>query len=246
MSNKVLVLCATGKVGKNSTRALKEAGFEVYGTTRNSKNDLASKGITPVVCNYTVRKDLDQAFATTGAKKVFVITDFFCAAKGKSELEIEQGKIAIDAAKAANVEHLIFVSVADAELFDDKVKHIKTKVVIEKYLKESGVKYSILRPVAFFENFDDAANYNPLKMGQLKFLTTTTVKYCSTYDIGRAAAVMFKNPSQWLGKTLDVVSWSGDLSQVAAALEKVPSPSTTRHSLIPPTTRHSLNAFKGR
>ena len=226
MSNKVLVLCATGKVGKNSTRALKEAGFEVYGTTRNSKNDLASKGITPVVCNYTVRKDLDQAFATTGAKKVFVITDFFCAAKGKSELEIEQGKIAIDAAKAANVEHLIFVSVADAELFDDKVKHIKTKVVIEKYLKESGVKYSILRPVAFFENFDDAANYNPLKMGQLKFLTTTTVTARPTTSAARPPSCSRILPS---GSARPSTSSAGP-----ATSPKSPPPSKRSHRPQPP------------
>ena len=100
MSNKVLVLCATGKIGQNSTTALKEAGFDVYGTTRNSNNSLGLRGITPVVCNYTVRVDLDNAFAATGAKKVFVITDFYGAAKAKSGLEIEHGKIAIDAAKA--------------------------------------------------------------------------------------------------------------------------------------------------
>jgi len=32
---------------------------------------------------------------------------------------------------------------------------------------------------------------------------------------------MFKDPATWLGKSLDVISWKGDLSQVAAALEKV-------------------------
>ena len=32
---------------------------------------------------------------------------------------------------------------------------------------------------------------------------------------------MFKNPQQWLGKSLDVIGWEGDLSQVAAALERV-------------------------
>ena len=220
MSNKVLVLCATGKIGGNSCAALKEAGFDVYGTTRSASSNLESKGIHAVVCNYSVRADLDRACAETGAKKVFVITDYFKAAKGKSDLEIQQGKDAIDAAKEAKVDHLVFVSVADAEYFDQKVKHIKTKLVIEEYLKASGVKHSILRPVAFFENFDDSASWNPLKKGQLKFLTTTRCKFCSTYDIGRAAAVMFKNPAQWLGKTLDVVSWEGDLAAVAAALEK--------------------------
>jgi uncharacterized protein YbjT (DUF2867 family) len=182
---------------------------------------LAALGVKPVVCDYTNREDLDRALRETGAKKVFAITDYFGAAKSKPAIEIEHGKNAIDAAKAAGVEHFAFVSVVDAELFSDEVKHIKTKVVIEAHLKASGIKYSILRPTAFFENFDDAANWNPLKKGRLKFMTTKEIKYCSTYDIGRAAAVMFKNPQQWIGKCLDVIGWKGDLSQVAGALEKV-------------------------
>ena len=72
---------ATGKVGRNVCRALLEAGFEVYGTTRSPNSRLTSQGVTPVVCNYTVRADLDRAFKETGARKVFVITDYFRAAK---------------------------------------------------------------------------------------------------------------------------------------------------------------------
>jgi uncharacterized protein YbjT (DUF2867 family) len=55
---KVLVLNATGKVGRNVCRALLDAGFEVYGTTRSKNNALTSQGVKPVVCNYTVRSDL--------------------------------------------------------------------------------------------------------------------------------------------------------------------------------------------
>ena len=50
-AEKVLVLNATGKVGRNVCRALTEAGLEVYGTTRSSGNQLASQGVKPVVCN---------------------------------------------------------------------------------------------------------------------------------------------------------------------------------------------------
>jgi uncharacterized protein YbjT (DUF2867 family) len=220
-SNKVLVLNATGKVGRNACRALKEAGFDVYGTTRSSTNDLASQGVHPVICNYTERTDLDRALKDTGAKMVFAITDYFGAAKSRPEIEIQHGRNAIDAAKSAKVEHFIFVSVADAEHFNDHVRHIKTKVVIEDYLRSSGIPYSILRPTAFFENFDDPKNWNPLKKGSIKFLTAKSCKYCATYDIGRAAAIMFKDRQQWLGQSLDVIGWEGDLSQVAAALEKV-------------------------
>lgn len=220
-SNKVLVLCATGKAGRNVSRALKEAGFEVYGTTRSKPQKLSDQGITPVLCNYTSREDLDRALIETGAKKLFVITDYFGAAKSDGSLEIMHGKRAIDAAKSAQVDHLIFMSVADAELIDERVKHIKTKMVIEDYLRASGLKYSILRPCAFFENFDDPANWNPLKKGRLKFLSDKEIKYCATYDLGRVAAIMFKDPANWLEKTLDVISWKGDLSQAAAALERV-------------------------
>lgn len=220
-ADKVLILNATGKVGRNVCRALVEAGFEVYGTTRSASNRLASQGVKPVVGNYTVRADLDRAFQETGAKKVFVITDYFRAAKSNAALEFRQGQNAIDAARAAGVDHLIFMSVADAECFDKQTKHMQAKVELERYLRQSGVPYSILRPCAFFENLDDAANWNPLKKGVVKFLSVQECKYCATYDIGRAAAVQFRDRAEWLGKSLDVIGWQGDLNQVAAALSQV-------------------------
>ena len=218
---KVLVLNATGKVGRNSCRALIENGFEVYGTTRSNADGLKAMGVHPILCNYTERQAIDLALKTSGAKKVISITDFFGAAKSKPDREIRHGKDAIDAAKAAGVDHFIFVSVVDAEHVNEHVIHFKTKVAIEDYLRKSGIPFSILRPTAFFENFDDAKNWNPLKKGAIKFLTTKKVKYCTTYDIGRAAAVMFQNRDAWLGKTLDVIGWEGDLEDVARALEKV-------------------------
>ncbi len=220
-ADKVLVLNATGKAGRNVCRALLEAGFEVYGTTRSPNNPLASQGVKPVVGNYTIRADLVRAFKETGANKVFVITDYFRAATSNADLEFRQGRDAIDAAQEAGVDHLIFMSVADAECFDSHTKHMKAKVEVEKYLRQSGVPFSILRPCAFFENLDDAANWNPLKKGVVKFLTMQDCKYCATYDIGRAAAIQFHNRSAWLGKSLDVIGWQGDLHHVAAALSKV-------------------------
>ena len=220
-SEKVLVLNATGKVGRNVSKAFLEAGFEVYGTTRSSNSSLPGMGVKPVVCNYTQREDLDKAFAQSGAKKVFVITDYFAAAKKNANLEFEQGRAAIDAAKAAGVNHLIFMSVADAEFFDEHVLHLHAKVDLEKYLRSSGVPFSILRPCAFFENLDDAANWNPLKKGVVKFLSLHHNKFCATYDIGRAAAIQLKAPDQWLSQSLDVIGWEGNLEQVAEALSKV-------------------------
>ena len=77
----VLVLNATGKVGRHVCRALREAGFAVHGTTRSQNNNLLAQGVNPVVCNYTQRADLDRALAQTGARKMFVITDFLVLPK---------------------------------------------------------------------------------------------------------------------------------------------------------------------
>jgi uncharacterized protein YbjT (DUF2867 family) len=121
----VLVLNATGKAGRNVCRALVEAGFEVYGTTRSPNSPLASQGVKPVVCNYKIRADVDRAFKESGAHKVFVITNYFKAAKGNAAHEFQQGRDAIYAAKAAGVDHLIFMNVADAECFDTHTKHLK-------------------------------------------------------------------------------------------------------------------------
>jgi len=237
---KVLVLCSTGKVGRNVSLALAEAGFDVFGTTRSPSTSLAARGITPVVADYTSKSDLARAFAESGAKKVFVLTDYFRAAKKSVDLEIAQGKSAIEAAIAAGVDHMIFMSAADAECFDDKTHHLKAKVVLEDVVKRSGLNYTILRPSAFFENLDDSANWNPLKKGRVKFLSEKPLKFCSTYDIGRAASVIFNNPHAWHGKSLDIVSWKGDLADIALALEKVSGTSVRPQLAMPIFMRRLL------
>jgi nucleoside-diphosphate-sugar epimerase len=147
MSEKVLVLCATGKVGRNVCIALKSRGFTVYGTTRNTKKNIA-EGVIPVECNYVDRKSLDAAFVSTGysfpewftflkifmtryaligAKKAFIITDYFLAARSSQAREVEQGKMMVDACKKAGCEFVVYSSACDPEFMSDKVLHVKGK-----------------------------------------------------------------------------------------------------------------------
>ena len=151
--NKVLVLCATGKVGANVCKALQSAGFEVYGTTRGGKSvaTMKSQGLNPVVCNYADKASLTKALLECQCKMVFCITDFFLAAGRSVEREEQQGRDQIDACKAAGVEFVIYSSACDAEKMGRKVKHLLAKVTVEDYLKASGLRHTILRPCAFFE-----------------------------------------------------------------------------------------------
>ena len=135
-------------------------------------------------------------------------------------LEIEQGKMAIDVAKANGVEFLVFLSVADCDKFAENVLHIKSKWHIEQYLTKSGLNHAILRPVAFFDNLDDPTNYNPLNRGSVKMLTEAHLKWVSCTDIGKAVAVLFKEPKKYNQQVIAAASWEGTGDNLAEALTK--------------------------
>jgi uncharacterized protein YbjT (DUF2867 family) len=66
------------------------------------------------------------------------------------EEEIRQGIIAADAAKAADVGHLIYSSVADANK-KTGIPHFESKYLVEKHVAGLGIPYTISAPVAFME-----------------------------------------------------------------------------------------------
>jgi uncharacterized protein YbjT (DUF2867 family) len=222
VDKRVLVLPGTGRIGSGVSRALCEAGFDVYGTSRGARGGKLSSGATAVSADYTSRAGVERALRETGAQKVVFTVDFFGAAKSSAATEAAHGR-AIVAALQANggIKHAIFVSVVDADKPPVDVEHFHSKLETEAALKASGLIYSILRPTCFFENLDDAANWNPLKKGQLKFLMLEPLTWISTYDIGRGAAAMFKDAKKWQGKTVEAVAWQGDLAAVAKGLERV-------------------------
>jgi hypothetical protein len=57
-------------------------------------------GAKPVKGVYTDGESLTKVIKETKVTKLFFITDFFNAAKGKMALEVQQGKAMIDAAKS--------------------------------------------------------------------------------------------------------------------------------------------------
>ena len=59
--------------------------------TRGGDKSVATvkaNGAEPVLGNYTVGADIAKVMKATGARKVFVITDTFQAAKGKVAVEV--------------------------------------------------------------------------------------------------------------------------------------------------------------
>ena len=231
---KVLVFLGTSRQGSAVVDALLASDkFEVYATTRNAKSAEALKA-RGVKCGPFTCGDAASAKAALDAAEPSLV--FFTTLMGSREVEGSSGKIIVDAIKAkGGVQHVVYSSVANADVAPDAVGHFKSKLDVEDHLKASGLNYSILRPVAFFENYDDPANFNALKKGSVKGLwqADLKVKHVACRDIGKAAAVMLANPSKWRGKTLDCASDDLTGDDVAAALTEVSGVECTYGVAVP-------------
>jgi uncharacterized protein YbjT (DUF2867 family) len=92
--------------------------------TRNPSSPAAQKlvslGSTPVQADLNDKASLTAALQ--GVDRAFLVTD---AGAGEEKEEI-QGRVFVDAAKAAGVKHLVFTSVGGADVADN-VPHFRSK-----------------------------------------------------------------------------------------------------------------------
>jgi uncharacterized protein YbjT (DUF2867 family) len=147
---KTLVIGGTGTVGSQLVRGLLGRGEKVLVLTRSApKSQGLPAGAVGVVGDLRDRSGLPGAFK--GAEAVFLVTAW-------SEDETEQGLAAVEAAKAARVRRIVFLSIHKLEA-GRHIPHFASKIPIEKAIKESGMEYTILRPNNFYQNdfwFKDA------------------------------------------------------------------------------------------
>ena len=151
-NKKILVTGATGNQGGAVARKLLEDGFQVRALTRKTMSDSARKlallGAEVVYGDLDDRSSLDPVLE--GIYGVFaVLTPFEEGVVG----EVREGKYLVDACKAAGIKHLVYSSVAGANL-KTGIPHFDSKNEIERYIKVAGVPATILRPVFFMYNFN--------------------------------------------------------------------------------------------
>jgi uncharacterized protein YbjT (DUF2867 family) len=141
----VLVLGATGQVGRPVVKALLAAGHQVRTLTRNPEKADALGTVDARRGDLNDPMSLGPVFA--GVDSVFLLNAL-------SVTETQQGLAAVEWAKRAGVKQLVYLSVHH---LDDSphIPHFGGKIAIELAIKASGIDYTILRPNNFFQN-DDA------------------------------------------------------------------------------------------
>jgi len=122
-----------------------------------------------------------------------------------TEKEVRQGTTAIDAARAAQVPHVVLSSVASA---DDgtAIPHFESKAKVEQYLKGSGLRYTITRPVAFMDVLQSPWMAGAIRAGTLAMPmpATTRQQLVAVPDIGEIVARVFDHPDRSVGKTVEL------------------------------------------
>jgi uncharacterized protein YbjT (DUF2867 family) len=255
---RVLVVGATGLQGGAVARRCLGLGFTVAGLTRTPESpqsqQLARLGVTMVKGDLDDPLSLDRALGVaSGAEHghhptpgalcgVFGVQNYWFPTPSVDR-EVQQGRNLIDAAKRAGVLHFIYSSIGgctqEAGPFRRRggtgIPHFESKRRIEEYLKESGLRYTILRPAFLMDNFWHPASpwAHPQTHVVMPAHRNSMQQMVWSDDIGAMAAKAFKQADRseatdsWLDREIELAGDQLTGPQIAAVFSIV----TGRHML---------------
>ncbi|MBB4086968.1 NmrA/HSCARG family protein [Sphingomonas carotinifaciens] len=186
----IAVFGATGQQGGGVVRALTARGdFIVRALTRNpGKYD----GPADEVAEADLDRPETLAEALTDAYGVFLVTNYW--QEGVDELQ--QATAAIDAAKAAGVEHFVWSTLPNAEAISDgkyKLPQFSGKAKIDPIVGKAGFKHhSFVVPPAYYQNFSGQFGPQPQQDGSLGWTLPLdpTVRCFHLGDIGELGDIV--------------------------------------------------------
>jgi uncharacterized protein YbjT (DUF2867 family) len=214
----ILVTGATGRQGGAAVRRLRERGFSVRALTRDPDQPKARVLTGPGT--EVVRGDLDDQASLTraleGVHGVFSVQ----GDDAGGENEARQGINLADAAKRARISHLVHSSVAAADQ-DTGVPDFAIKLRIEEHIRESGLRYTILRPVFFMENWVTMRSSIETGNLALPLEPATRLQMIAADDVGAFATLAFEHPGKWQGHTVDIAGDEFSMNELAAAFSRM-------------------------
>ncbi len=190
MTGKILVTGATGNIGGEIVRLLKEKNADFVAATSSRSID----GVDSVALNFADTQSLEAAMQG--------ISTLFMVLANHPDM-ITWGKNVIDTAKKCGVKHIVRSS---GSLADGNSSIVVRKVLAEtdQYLKESGIDYTITAPDFFMQNFinfhgDDYKNgalYLPAGDGKVAWVD---VRYIAAVNVD-----VLLNPEKYRNQTLTI------------------------------------------
>lgn len=188
MSRPVLVLGATGNVGRATVRALVRRGIPVRSAVRDPHRAPPQPGVEAV--------ELDVFRPETFGPAVNGIGGLFLLRPPPVSRVGPTLNALTDAAVSAGVEHVVFSSVAGADT-NAVVPHHR----VETHLRDQVASWTVLRPGFFAQNLADAYRADIVNDDRLYLPAGQgLVAFIDTRDIGDVAAAVFADPVAHKGR----------------------------------------------
>ncbi len=184
----ILVTGAAGKTGQAVIRALVAREATVRALVRRPQQTRAVEelGAQEVVAgDMRVQATVNQA--AQGVRAVYHICP------NMSPQEVAIGRIAIQAARAAGIEHFVYHSVLHPQT--ETMPHHWQKLRVEEHLFECGLPYTILQPAAYMQNvlayWDQMLERN---VYPVPYAVNTRLGMVDLEDVAAAAAIVLTEP----------------------------------------------------
>jgi uncharacterized protein YbjT (DUF2867 family) len=148
----ILIVGATGVLGREAARQLVAAGHQVRAMVRtpDKARNLAEMGAEVVQGDLIDPPSL--ARACHGADGVLAAAHALMGTGSNASEAVDDvgHRALVDAAKAASVQRFVYTSARGASA-EHPIDFFRTKANVERYVEASGLAYTILRPSAFME-----------------------------------------------------------------------------------------------
>ena len=240
IKRKVLVFGATGQQGGAVIKALLSDGHEVVGLTRNLESDkakaLETLGVSLVQGNIHQADQLVDIMKTVDT--VFALTTPY---EEGTEREKQQGLTLAEAAKTANVGHLIFSSVSDANT-DTGIPHFESKYAVEQKIAALEIPHTILAPVYFMENLLSPWTIDAIKTGKISQALPGGVllQQISVNDIAQFVAEVVNGREKYFSQRINIAGDELTGQEVAEKLTTITGKKFTYEGFSPDFLKESM------
>ncbi len=147
MSKKILIIGATGLLGKPVAEHFNNSDYEVRLLVRNIEkaNKIFGSGFEKIPGNVTDKESLDLAVKDCSAVYVSL----------SGEVEQTGVENVVKAAKGKNIERIAYISGTSVAEENTWYPMIKRKYLAERAIIKSGIPYTIFRPAWFMESLQN-------------------------------------------------------------------------------------------
>jgi NAD(P)H dehydrogenase (quinone) len=234
---KIAVVGATGNTGRAVVKELRGLGQDPVCIVRNADKtrEVLGPDAKTAIAELSDPAALEKALQ--GVESVFVVT-------GHNPGMVEQQNNVLDAALKAGTQYLVRVSGGRAVAVKDSESVVgRSHYQIEQRLRESGIKWAILRPGLFMQNvFTQIPAIKSENKMVLPFAADLPVALTDVRDTGAVGARILIDPAPHAGKTYEFTGALTTYADFAKVFSQVLGRTITYVGVTPEQAEQAMKA----